>query len=349
MSLRFFAFLFSFYFFIFQFSCGYAHEQVLAGNVDGQKSFSGARPDGHAPSTIMGDHVHKKGEWMLSYRYMQMRMSGNIDGHHSLSNADVLRSYMVVPTSMMMQSHMLGLMLAPSDFFTLTAMLPFIRKDMEQRNRMGNAFRTHASGIGDVKISGLVSFFNKNRHHAHLNLGMSFPTGSIDEKHDTPMGTDRRLGYSMQLGSGTWDFLPGVTYTGQTDNWSWGAQQMMTLRPGRNHIGYSLGNRYETAVWGARKWTAWFSNSAGLKYSIWQNIGGRDPLLNPAMASGMSADSQGGKRIDLLFGINLYAPKGILKGQRLAIDFGIPVMESLDGPRLETDWYFTTGWQASFG
>lgn len=30
------------------------------------------RPDGHAPIGIMGDHYHKKGEWMLSYRMMTM-------------------------------------------------------------------------------------------------------------------------------------------------------------------------------------------------------------------------------------------------------------------------------------
>lgn len=40
----------------------------------------GARPDGHAPIGVMGDHTHKTGEWMFSYRYMQMHMDGNRDG-----------------------------------------------------------------------------------------------------------------------------------------------------------------------------------------------------------------------------------------------------------------------------
>ena len=32
------------------------------------------------------------------------------------------------------------------------------------------------------------------------------------------------LGYGMQLGSGTWDFHPAITYLGQTENYSYGAQ-----------------------------------------------------------------------------------------------------------------------------
>ncbi len=35
------------------------------------------RADGHAPIGVMGDHMHHKGEWMLSYRYMHMDMEGN--------------------------------------------------------------------------------------------------------------------------------------------------------------------------------------------------------------------------------------------------------------------------------
>ncbi len=39
-----------------------------------ENQWSSARPDGHAPISVMGDHYHKKGEFMLSYRYMPMWM-----------------------------------------------------------------------------------------------------------------------------------------------------------------------------------------------------------------------------------------------------------------------------------
>ena len=45
-----------------------AHEDA------GSDNWSGARPDGHAPIGVMGEHTHKAGEWMFSYRYMHMSM-----------------------------------------------------------------------------------------------------------------------------------------------------------------------------------------------------------------------------------------------------------------------------------
>ena len=38
--------------------------------------WTAARPDGHAPISVMGDHMHAMGEWMVSYRYMTMDMKG---------------------------------------------------------------------------------------------------------------------------------------------------------------------------------------------------------------------------------------------------------------------------------
>lgn len=34
------------------------------------------RPDSYVPLEVMGDHAHGKSEWMLSYRFMAMRMEG---------------------------------------------------------------------------------------------------------------------------------------------------------------------------------------------------------------------------------------------------------------------------------
>lgn len=330
----------------------YSNETVLAGNVK-PCTCEHSCVNADAPITVMQDHVHAKGSWMLSYRYMNMRMSGNRKGHDDVSNADVLRDFMVTPTDMTMNMHMLGLMIAPSDHLTLAAMLPIVRKDMNHRTRTGLTFRTHSEGIGDLKLAGLIPVLNvagEHVHHkVHLNAGLSFPIGETDAHGDLPTGPNQRLPYPMQIGSGTWDLLPGVTYRGQMDHWSWGAQTLLTLRPGRNNIGYSLGNEYEMTFWGAREWSRWFSQSVGLRYKIWENIGGRDPSLNPLMVPTADPKSRGGKRLDFLFGVSFNIPKGFLKGQRAAIDFGVPVMQSLDGPQLETDWYFTAGWQASFG
>ena len=35
----------------------------------------------------------------------------------------------------------------------------------------------------------------------------------------------------------------------------------------------------------------------------------------------------------------------VIKGQRLAVEFGLPLYHGLDGPQLETDWILWLGWQ----
>ena len=52
--------------------------------------WTSARPDGHAPISVMGDHMHAKGEWMLSYRYMSMEMEGLLKGSDSLAPARMI-------------------------------------------------------------------------------------------------------------------------------------------------------------------------------------------------------------------------------------------------------------------
>ena len=55
--------------------------------------WTAGRPDGHAPITVMADHMHAMGEWMLSYRFMTMDMEGLLDGSSSTSAASAVTNY----------------------------------------------------------------------------------------------------------------------------------------------------------------------------------------------------------------------------------------------------------------
>ena len=313
-----------------------------------EDQWSSGRPDGHAPIGVMGDHVHGKGEWMFSYRYMFMSMDGNRDGTENLSTNDVLEDFMVSPKDMTMEMHMLGVMYAPSENLTLMGMVPFVSKEMDHVTRMGTNFTTNSDGLGDIKFTGLYKILNQNRQTVHLNLGFSLPTGSIDERDDTPAGDDVILPYPMQIGSGTVDLRPGVTYLGQSDNWSWGAQANTVLRLGENSRGYTVGNRYQLTGWAARKLNDNVSLSLRLDGETWENYDGADPALNPAVIPTADPDLRGGTRLDVGVGLNTYFPDSFLPGGRLAAEFEFPVYQSLDGPQLETDWQFTVGIQSAF-
>lgn len=303
----------------------------------------------YAPIGVMGDHTHMAGKWMLSYRYMFMAMDGIRDGTGTLSESDVFaRGFMVAPAEMTMEMHMAGVMYAPTDDLTLVAMLPYTRLSMDHVTMMGVRFSTKSEGIGDARLTGMYVLHRWGQQQLHLNAGINFPTGSTDEREDTPAGPNRKLPYPMQLGSGTFDLLPGVTYLGQRGDWSWGGQLGGTFRLGRNDEGYSLGDRVSLTAWGASKWTDWLSTSLRIDGQTWGNIDGRDDDLNPAMVPTADPGRHGGDRINLSLGVNLYGQKGWLRGHNLAFEYGMPIYQSLDGPQLKTDRTVTGGWRYQF-
>ncbi len=336
------------------------------------------RADGHAPIGVMGEHVHKKGKWMLSYRYMRMDMEGNRIGTREVSpeeiattvpnqnpvtlpNGNVItpRFMRVVPTKMSMDIHMFSAMYAPTDNLTLMFMLPVIRKSMDHVTFAGPAgttirggFTTESEGVGDVKISGLFRLYDDAVNHLHLNMGISAPTGSIEERDDIldPLGRtpNVRLPYAMQIGTGTWDLLPGLTYTARTGDLSWGAQYRAEIRlEDENDEGYAWGDKHMVTGWLAYQFAPWISTSIRASYSTQSEIEGRDLQIGGPVQTA-NADFYGGERLDLLAGVNLAGQSGVLSGHRLAFEFGVPVYQNLNGPQMETDWLFTLGWQKAF-
>ena len=126
------------------------------------------RPDAHAPIGIMGDHIHKKGEVMLSYRYMRMEMSDLQDASHNISRDDAVSTtgsykFMNAPIKMHSNMHMFGGMYGINNSLTGMIMIPFINKKMQIRQRAGdlNRFTVSSRGLGDIKLTGLYKLKEK--------------------------------------------------------------------------------------------------------------------------------------------------------------------------------------------
>jgi len=312
----------------------------------------GHHASGHAPIGVMADHTHHKGGTMLSYRYMRMGMNGLRDDDEGISRSKVLQDFMVTPTSMDMEMHMFGGMHSPIERLTLMLMVPFVRLEMDHRTRTGRTFTTRSDGLGDISAAALIDIWSRGHHKVHAQLGFSFPTGSIVEQDKLPTsgGTTVRIPYPMQLGSGTYDFLPGLTYTGHMHAWSWGAQGRGEVRLNENHAGYRLGNEYALTAWGALEALKWLSVSLRAEWRQNLNIRGRDESssINPAVVPTADPGRRAGERLEVLGGVNFIMPEGLLSGVRLALEVGVPVYQSLDGPGLETDWTMTAGVQYAF-
>ena len=326
---------------------------------------------GHAPIGVMGDHLHDQGEFMLAYRFMHMDMQGNRTGTGRV-DADTIAASIpnrffgrpmqpptlrIVPTRMNMQMHMIGAMYAPTGWLTLMAMGMYVEKEMDHITYMGGKgtarrgdFRVKTDGIGDTSLSGLIRINDDGTHSFHLNTGISFPTGSNTKTHEilTPLGTRPtvRVPYAMQIGSGTYDLMPGLTYNGRLDQWYWGGQYMGTFRLGSDN-GYSLGDRHTLSAWLNYQWQPSVSTAVRLQFGTSGRIDGIDTVIAGPVQTA-DPDNYGGDELKLNLGVNLMGQSGVTAGQRLAIEASLPLYRDLNGPQMETDWTVTAGWQYAF-
>lgn len=309
------------------------------------------RPDAHAPIGMMGDHLHHKGSLMISMRSMNMNMAGNKSGADKIDDDEVYNQYMVVPQKMSMTMYMLGVMYAPGSKLTLMLMQNYLAKDMDLTSKMMmngmstyKDFSTEANGIGDLKLSALIGLFTTHKSSLHLNTGISLPVGDIDQHDDTPMTENAKLPYSMQLGSGTFDFTTGATYKQTYSHFSWGSQFLATLRTGKNTGDYRFGNIYEINTWGAIKLIKELSVSLRVVGSIQEEITGADPELNPMMVPTANTVNYGGKKINSFGGFNLSLPQtSQLKNFRLGAEVGIPLYEDYNGIQMDEKLSYTLG------
>lgn len=328
----------------------------------------------HAPIGVMADHRHAKGEWMLSYRFMAMEMSGNRDGRDSVSPETIVTTtpnpfanppmmpptLRVVPTDMPMRMHMVGGMYGLTDRVTLMAMGMLVEMEMDHitfqgatgTTRLGN-FTTEAAGIGDTTLGAIIGLDKGDRPHHQINLGLalSLPTGSVTETDQvlTPMNTtpNLRLPYPMQLGSGSIDFKPSLTAFSRSGKWNYGGQASAIIRLEDTDSGYRLGDRFEATSWLAFEAKPWVSFSGRLKAVSAGQIEGTDPAIRAPVQTA-DPDNHGGETLTAMIGVNLAGQSGWQAGHRLAAELGMPVYRDLNGPQLESDMTFTLGWQKAF-
>jgi len=306
----------------------------------------------------MGTMHHQENKWMFEYRWMRMNMEGLLDGTDKVSASDISGSnmsmtapaagkdYQMAPTKMTMDMHMLMAMRGISESLSVMGMLNYVRNEMDMVmyvEGMDPMLDSMSSGgLGDSML-GVVYRLNPA---LELSMGLSVPTGSIDEK-DTVMEMGgmmgmgsmtevgkSRLPYFMQLGSGTYDVVPGVTYRVMSGVWEWGAKGTFTYRMGKNNNDYTLGNRVDVSGWTRYRINSQVQMQGRLAFEKWGRIKGQDPEIDPMMSPDSDPDAQGGTRVDALVGINA----GLGDNHLLNFEVGAPVHQNLNGPQLKTQW-----------
>lgn len=358
------------------------------GDSGGHAHYDGHHAGHGGPAGVMFGHMlNKTNDIMVGYRYMYSRQGGDMLHGTEVATDRQIRNHgcqqgytgycRVTPSYMNMSMHMLDIMYAPTDWLNLMLMPQFMDMDMNMRslaNVPNNPTQDHlhgghkTGGVGDTGLYALFKLFDNDTHHFHATLGLSAPTGDVDIRiRDMHRKENGYLHYGMQLGSGTWDFKPSVTYTGNQDAWSWGAQFNTTTRlENNNDSGYALGDMFQTTAWGGYSWTNWLSTSVRGVYTVQQAIDGQfNPLpgvvngklvsnVNPGSKVNYSTgpmdygNSYGGRYWDIGFGVNFTVPSGDLKGNRLGVEWLQPLEDDVNGYQLEREGALSATWSVMF-
>lgn len=318
------------------------------------------------PIGIGGGRVIKPGQLMLSYRYMLSQKNQLAKGDDSVSTTDVATmrnhfagrpgqpaTYRSAPENMTVQVHAFGAQVGITDELSAMIGIPYVIKERTAVTFQGpsgttklGTFENETSGIGDISVSGLYKLYDDSVHHLHLMAGVSFPTGSIREDGKTlqPNGTTsrRRLAYGLQLGTGTYNLLPGLTYWGASGDWNWGIQALGQINLGENDEGYTFGDLAYVSAWGGYTLGYGFTASVRLSQEYRGDIDGNDNSITGASPTS-DPNNYGGWKTLASIGLDYRVPEGPLKGVTPGIEFTVPLYQDLNGPQLEDAWTLFVG------
>jgi hypothetical protein len=243
-----------------------------------------------------------------------------------------------VPTSQVDQQHVMSVAYAPLDRLTFEFSLPYVLREQHTEQSTGDSTFS-ASGIGDARLTFNVPFIENRDQETHLTAGFTFPTGSIQETD----GAGNRLPYDMQLGSGTWDIVWGITYTGRLEKIGWGGEIHGVYRIGENSVGYRQGTVYAASAWMTAAPFSHVGFSGRIAWERQGNLKGEDPTLDPMASPSNDPYRQGSNRLEVGPWVNVYLP--YLGGHRFGVEWLFPVFEDASGPQLAQDWTLTAGFQ----
>lgn len=294
----------------------------------------------------------KAREWLAGYQYKKAKFSGYLDDSDALSNEDVLfrpgdemrtdKNFPVLPTVISQEVHLFKLATIFSGQYRIDLSIPHIRQSTDHISIVPgyDTFLISTSGFGDIGISSGFKLSASNYQEWWLNIGVSLPTGSIDEQGDTPRAPgDQQLPYTMQLGSGTWDFPVQLRYQ-RGGQHALGLLVSGTFRTGKNDRQYRLGDNYSLSTYYRYrlKNTLHMLFGADAQYS--QSINGRDESLIveaefPYPASITNPELFGGALLSLRLGISWQ----FATNTQISFDINDPIYQSLNGPQPKNNWH----------
>jgi hypothetical protein len=205
-------------------------------------------------------------------------------------------------------------------------------------------------GLGDTLMHALFKLSDDPGRRWVLALGLSAPTGDAGIKLRRSHQQDPVYAhYGMQLGSGTWDFVPNLTYLGQSERWSWGGQLGATVRlESHNKYGYALGNAWQGTGWVAYGLNSWLGASLRGTYAAQGAIKGEYQDSQAQSAPPDFPSNYGGRFTDIGVGLTAQVPSGGYRGSSLGIEWLLPQRNDVNGYQLPKAHSLVLSWNYHF-
>jgi len=245
---------------------------------------------------------------------------------------------------------------------------------LTDKNSFYSGMQHNVSDIGDTILMNLFKIYDNPNHHLHVGIGVSAPTGSVSEVHnvlstvmvkDVPYNVNIKVlqDIGMQPGSGTWDFKPNATYTGQMNDFYWGAQFSATKRlQDKNKSGYALGDIYQSTSWAGYNLFNWLSASVRGMYTQQNKIKGNMYQIDAAaipkgdinqighnvVSTVDYPQNYGGQYWDVGFGLNATITGGDYAGHTFSFEWLQPVNDNVNGYQLQRNGALSATWSYMF-
>ena len=333
---------------------------------------------GNMPMNIAGGGIPETHEFRFKLSPMFMRMDGLRNNTSNISRSSLLGmpvmmgtptgKFMAVPRNMDMSMLNLAAGYSFSDDFFAGIMMMYQNNQMDmQFNSMmqgitgQSGYTMDSDGMADTMLMSKYRLYSDDplipTSEISLYLGLSLPTGSIDEKnrnHPLAIRRQEQLPYSMQLGSGTFDPSLGLLYQGSRSPLWWGVDAIYSPRVYNNARDYRLGGEARVDLYGMYQFRYNLLTQLQLNASHKGAIHGEmddaksgaagrttpgDPSP-PYMSPLWDPDNYGGDKLMLSFGIQ-WQPMPL---HIIDITAGLPVYQHLNGPQLEEDYRVMATW-----
>ena len=291
--------------------------------------------------------------WKFGYTYKRAEYKGYLDGDSSLSNQEVLwnrdseprtsDNFPVVPTVITQEVHSFAAEYELTSQWHFIFSVPYIRQETDHISIVGgyDNFIIKTDGLGDITTQATYRWNSSSSEAWLVGFGLRWPTGSIDEEGDTPRAPgDQQLPFTMQLGSGTYDFPLDLIYQSSGEHKiTLGASA--NIRTGTNDRGYRLGNSYKLIGQYSTDIAEGLDIIGGVGYEYSDSIHGQDDALLfpgpfPYPASITNPDLYGGSKVSANIGL-LWEPTS---NTHLKFDLNKPVYQYLNGPQPKENWVF---------